>query len=169
MGADSQIRLWQASNDYITLSYASAAVHYQRQGEQITDRLGLVHRVQPPIDNYPVALVISVLAEELTMANNANAPTRRSVLEWLEYYFRKKAELVVYLHGATLMEGGGDLNRMLAYKAYIDELPADYFGSLPRIGNGPEMAEIWMHITEDGVFTDFGSLSSYSPYSPARP
>ena len=76
MAADSKIRLWRASDDYITLSYAQARVHYAEQGERIRDRLGLLHRIVPPVERYPTSLTLSLVAEELTALNNASAPVR---------------------------------------------------------------------------------------------
>lgn len=169
MAAESQIRLWAVSDDYITLSYAWARVRFSNPGERITDRLGLVHRVSPGAEGYPVTLTIGLDAGELLEMNNAGAPVQRTVLEWLEYYSRKQAELVAYLRGETLAVDGSPLNRLLAYTAYIEELPEDYFGTLPVIGGGPESVELSLLITEDGTFSDFETLSSYSAYSPARP
>ena len=106
---------------------------------------------------------------ELTGVNNSGAPVPRSVLHWLEYYCRKQAQLVVYLRGETLADDGSALNRLLAYVGYIDELPEDYFGTLPAIGDGAESVELSLLVTEDGAFSNFDSLGSYSAYSPARP
>jgi hypothetical protein len=169
MEAESLIRLWAASDDFITLSYAWARVHFSNPGERITDRLGLMHRISPGTEGYPVALTIGLEAAELLEMNNAAASVRRTVLEWLEYYCRKQAELVVYLRGETLSVDGSPLSRLLAYTAYIEELPEDYFGTLPVIGGGPESVDLSLLITEDGTFGSFDTLASYSAYSPARP
>ncbi|HES58364.1 MAG TPA: hypothetical protein ENO21_02930 [Firmicutes bacterium] len=169
MAADSQVRLWAASDDFITLSYAWARVRLSNPGERITDRMGLVHRVSPGTEGYPVALTIGLDAGELLEMNNAGATVHRSVLEWLEFYCRKQAALVAYLRGETLAVDGSPLSRLLAYTVYIEELPEDYFGTLPAIGGGPESIELRLLITEDGTFGNFDTLGSYSAYSPARP
>lgn len=168
MPADSQIRLWCAGPDSITLSYAQLLVHYSPQGELLTDRLGLVHHIRPGCARYPTALTLRVLAEELTRMNDGASPPR-SVLEWLEYHFRAQSELVVFAEGDTLAEGGAALSRHLAFKARIIELPAEYFGTLPVIGGGPEYVEAQLTVHEDGTFSDFDSLGSWEPYTPARP
>ena len=169
MAADSQIRIWKTSDDYITLDYAQSRVHYAEQGERIRDRLGLVHRIAPGVARYPIALTLSILAEELTRMNASGASTPRSVLEWLEYYFRGQAMLVVYLKGETLAMDGSDLTRDLAYKAYIEDLPQEFFGTLPIVGSGPEMVELPMLVTDDGTFSNFDSLESYVEFTPLRP
>jgi len=169
MAADSQIRLWRASNDYITLNYAQARVRYTEQGERIRDRLGLTHRIAPSTERYPTGLTLNLIAEELLSTNNGGAPEPRTVLEWLEHWFQGNAELVVYVKGDALAVGGGALARYLAYKTYIEELPAEYFGTLPVIGTGAEWIEVPMLVSEDGTFSDFDSLGSYTPREPARP
>ncbi len=169
MAAESKIRLWQSASDYITLRYAQVRVHYEQSGERVRDRLGQLHAVIYSTTRYPSALTIGVLAEELTGMNAAGAPTPRSVLDWLELMFRAQAELLVYAYGATLGAGGTALQRLLAYRGFIDSLPEEYFGTLPVIGGGPEYVELRLMVTEDGRFSDFDSLGSYSAYSPARP
>jgi len=169
MAAESEIRLWAASDDYITLCYAWARVRLSNPGERITDRMGLAHRITPNVDSYPIGLTIGLDATELLGMNNSGATTARTVLEWLEYYCRKQAQLAVYLRGETLSTDGSALSRLLAYLGYIEELPEDYFGTLPVIGDGPESVEFSMLIDDDGAFSDFDTLSSYSAYSPARP
>ena len=169
MAAESQVRLWAASNDFITLEYAWARVRLNNPGERVTDRLGLLHRIAPGVESYPVGLAVGLAAGELTGVNNSGAPVPRSVLHWLEYYCRKQAQLVVYLRGETLANDGSALTRLLAYVGYIEELPEDYFGTLPAIGDGAESVELSLLVTEDGAFSTFDSLGSYSAYSPARP
>jgi len=166
MSAESKVRLWAAGPEHITLNYAQVRVHYSEQGERIRDRLGLLHRISPNCMRYPTGLTLSVLAEELTQASTFGQV--RSVLEWLEYHFRAQSELVVFVKGETLAVGG-ELNRYLAYKARLDELPANYFGSLPVIGGGPEYLEFLMTVHEDGKFTDFSDLGTYVATVPARP
>ena len=163
MTVDSRIRLWRAANDYITLDYARATVSYLEQGERIRDRLGLLHRIVPAAERYPAVLGIALLPEELTRLNNPQAPTRRNLIEWLELWFQVHAELVVYVRGETLDDEGGALTRQLAYKAVLDELPREYFVTLPVIAGGPEYAELSLTITEDGSFSDFDALGSYTP------
>jgi hypothetical protein len=167
MSADSQVRIWAPGPEHITLSYAQVRVHYSEQGERIRDRLGLLHRISAGCMRYPTGLVLGLLAEELTMRNTLGPV--RSVLDWLEYQFRAQSELVVFLLGETLMEGGGDLTRPMAYKAYLDELPPHFFGTLPTVGGGPEYLELTLTVHEDGTFTDFSDLGTYSACTPARP
>jgi hypothetical protein len=166
MAAESQVRLWAAGPEHATLSYAQVRVHYSEQGERIRDRLGLLHRISPNCMRYPTGLTLSVLAEELTQLNTLGPP--RSVLDWLEYHFRAQSELVVFVRGETLSTGGG-LNRLLAYKGRLDELPPHYFGTLPTIGGGPEYLELLLTVHEDGTFTDFDDLGTYTATIPARP
>ena len=169
MAAVSSIRIWQSASDYITLKYATARVHYGQPGERVRDRRGLTHAVLPSGSRYPSALTIGVLAEELTGMNAPGAGTARPVLTWLEAKFRAQADLAVYVRGETLAVGGTALTRNLAFLGFIDELPEDYFGTLPVIGGGPEYVELRFHVKEDGTFTNFDSLAGYTPYSPARP
>lgn len=167
MAADSRIRVWAAGPEHITLSYAQLRVHYSEQGERIRDRLGLLHRISANCMRYPTGLTLNLLAEELTKMNTLGPA--RSVLEWLEYQFRAQSELVIFALGATLADNGGELARKLAYKAYIDELPPYCFGTLPAVGGGPEYLELGLTVHEDGIFTDFSDLGTYSPCLPARP
>jgi hypothetical protein len=167
MAADSRVRVWAAGPEHITLSYAQVRVHYTEQGERIRDRLGLLHRISAGCMRYPTGLTLALLAEELT-AGSTLGPAR-SVLDWLDYHFRAQSELVVFVSGKTLVEGGGDLARSMAYKCYLDELPACFFGTLPIIGVGPEYVELALTVHEDGTFTDFDDLGTYSPCMPARP
>ena len=167
MAADSRVRVWAAGPEHITLSYAQVRVHYAEQGERIRDRLGLLHRISADCMRYPTGLALSLLAEELTGVSTLGPA--RSLLDWLEYHFRAQSELVVFVSGATLAESGGELTRRLAYKAYIDELPPHYFGTLPTVGGGPECLELALTVHEDGTFADFDDLGSYSACVPARP
>jgi len=166
MSIESQVRLWAAGPEHITLSYAQVRVLYSEQGERIRDRLGLLHRISPACMRYPTGLVVSVLAEELTLVNTLG-PTR-SVLEWLDYHFRAQSELVVFVRGETLSPGG-ELSRRLAYKGRLDELPPFYFGTLPVVGGGPDYVELVLTVHEDGTFTDFSNLATYTATVPARP
>ena len=167
MATDSTIRVWSLGPDSVTLSYAQLLVHYSPQGELLTDRLGLVHHIRAGCARYPTGLTLRILAEELTLLSDGSQP--QSVLAWLEYHFRAQSELVVYIKGDTLADDGGAVARYLAYKARLDELPAEYFGTLPVIGDGPEYIEARLTVHEDGGFSDFDDLGSYAPYSPARP
>jgi hypothetical protein len=166
MAAESEVRLWAAGPEHITLSYAQVRVHYSEQGERIRDRLGLVHRISPNCMRYPTGLTLSVLSEELTQPSTLGQA--RSVLEWLEYHFRAQSELVVFVKGEMLTASGA-LNRYLAYKGRLDELPAHYFGTLPVIGGGPEYVELLLTVHEDGTFADFSELGTYLATVPARP
>lgn len=168
MAADSRIRLWSAGPDSITLSYAQLMVHYSPQGERLTDRLGLLHRIRANCARYPTGLSLRLLAEELTRMNDGASPAR-SVVEWLDYHFRAQSELVVYVQGDTLAVDGTGIARHLAYRGRIDELPGEYFGTLPVIGGSLEYVTAELSVHEDGTFSDFDSLGSYEPYSPARP
>jgi len=168
MTVDSRIRIHTIGPDSITLDYAQLQVHYAEQGERIRDRLGLVHRIIPNILRYPTQLTIRLVAEELTRMNDY--PVRaKTVLEFFDKYFREQSGVMVFSLGATLAEGGGALNRNLAYKGYIDWLPQEYFGTLPVVGGGPEQVEVGLSVHEDGSFSDFDNLGSYSPYTPERP
>ena len=170
MPAESRIRVWLTTEDYIDLSYASARLGYSQPGERLRDRHGLVHRIVPG-DNqtrYPVRLKLSILAEELLAACSAQS-SYACVLDWLTAVFRAQAQPLVYIAGATLAMGGADVGRNLALKCYVDELPEEYSGTLPLIGGGPEYVELSFHVIEDGTFSDFDSLSSYIAYAPARP
>jgi len=158
MGAESQVRIWRLTNDYITLDYASVRVHYSPQGERITDRLGLVHRIAPTLVRYPTGLTLSLLAEELT--GQSTAPQPSAVVDWLEAQFREQQLLIVYVRGESLAVGGAEITRNLAYACYVEELPADYFGTLPVVGQGPEAVELSLLVVADGTFTDFGLFSS---------
>lgn len=169
MASTAQIRIWQTSIDYITLDYAVAQVRYSQQGERIRDRLGLVHRIAPGTLRYPTGLVLALIPEELSNRNSATAPTRRTVVDWLELYYRTQAELLLYSSAETLDDGGNALTRNLAYKCYIERLPESHFASLATLDNPQELLEIELLVTEDGTFSDFDTLASYSPYSPARP
>jgi hypothetical protein len=164
-----RIRIWQSSTDYITLSYATVQVGYSPQGERIRDRLGLVHRIAPSTRRYPTGLALTLIPEELTLKNNAGAATRRTVLEWLEHFFRAQAELVVYSAAATLDAEGEVLTRNLAWRCFIESLPERCFGSLAQFETAALPLELELLVTEDGTFTDFSSLATYSAYSPARP
>lgn len=166
MAAESEVRLWAAGPEHVTLSYAQVRVHYSEQGERIRDRLGLLHRISPNCLRYPTGLTLSVLAEELTLMNTLG--TARTVLEWLEYHFRAQSELVVFVAGESLTPCG-EVTRYLAYKGRLDEFPAHYFGTLPAIGGGPEYVEFLMTVHEDGSFTDFSDLGTYAATVPARP
>ncbi len=169
MANTSQIRIWQSTIDYITLDYATAQVRYSPQGERIRDRLGLVHRIVPSTSRYPTGLVLTLIPGELSKLNNAAASTRRSVVEWLELFFRTQAELLLYSSAETLDDEGNALTRNLAYRCYIERLPESHFASLAVLDNPGQMLEIKLLVTEDGTFSDFTTLASYSPYSPARP
>jgi hypothetical protein len=169
MAVDSQIRIWQSINEYLTFSYAQVSVHYPRGGEAITDVNGVEHTVSPSAARYPSRLTIAVLAEELTVLNNDGASERLDALAWLEKMYRLQAELIVYALGQTLAVGGTQLNRLLAYKGKLSRLPAEYFGTLPVVGSGPGYAELELAVSEDGTFTDFSTLAGYSAYTPARP
>jgi len=164
-----KIRIWQSSTDYITLSYATVQVGYSPQGERIRDRLGLVHRISPSTRRYPTGLILTLIPEELTLLNNSAAATRRTVLEWLEHFFRVQAELVVYSAAATVAAEGEALTRNLAWRCFIESLPGAYFGSLAQLEAAQLPLELELLVTEDGTFTDFSSLATYSAYSPARP
>ena len=167
MATESRIRLFAPGPEQITLKYAQARVKYGEQGERIYDRQGLLHRISSGCARYPTELAISLLPEELTALSSGG--TVRTVLAWLEYHFRAQSELVVYIKGDTLADDGGAVARYLAYKARLDELPAEYFGTLPVIGDGPEYIEVRLTVHEDGEFSDFDDLGSYTPYLPARP
>ena len=167
MATDSTIRVWSLGPDSVTLSYAQLLVHYSPQGELLTDRLGLVHHIRAGCARYPTGLTLRILAEELTLLSDGSQP--QSVLAWLEYHFRAQSELVVYARGDTLAEGGAALSRHLAFKGRIIELPAEYFGTLPVVGGGPEYVEMELTVHEDGTFSDFDSLNSWESYAPARP
>jgi hypothetical protein len=158
MAAESQIRIWRLSNDSVTLDYASVRVHYSPQGERITDRLGLTHRIAPATLRFPTGLTLSVLAEELT--GISTAPQPMSVVDWLETRFRQQELLIAYVRGESLCEGGAALTRNLAYACYIEELPSDYFGTLPTVGQGPEAVDLSLLVVGDGTFTDFSLFSS---------
>jgi hypothetical protein len=166
MTAESQVRLWAAGPEHITLNYAQVLVHYAEQGERIRDRLGLLHRISPSCMRYPTGLTLSILSEEMTLLNTLGPS--RSVLDWLEYHFRAQSELVLFVRGETLSPGGA-INRYLAYKVFLEELPPHYFGTLPAIGNGPEYVEIALTVHEDGSFSDFNDLATYLATVPARP
>lgn len=166
MAAESQVRLWAAGPEHVTLSYAQVRVHYSEQGERIRDRLGLLHRITPDCMRYPTGLTLGILAEELTQLSTLGPV--RSVLDWLEYHFRAQSELVVFVRGETLSPGG-ELKRYLAYKGRLDELPAEYFGTLPTVGGGPEYVEVLLTVHEDGTFSDFSNLATYTATVPARP
>ena len=72
MTGDSRIRLWQAADNYITFEYARLDPQYADAGERITDRNGLVHRVYPAVERYPVGLALSLpLAGALILAGLA--------------------------------------------------------------------------------------------------
>lgn len=169
MAGTSQIRIWKDATDYITLDFATAQVGYSQQGERIRDRLGLLHRIIPNAVRYPTALVLTLIPEELCTLNNSGATTRRAVLDWLEYFFRYQVELVLYSSAETLDDEGGALTRNLAYKCYIERLPESHFASLATLDSPSQLLEVELLVTEDGTFSDFDSLASYSAYSPARP
>ena len=169
MASTSQIRIWQSATDYITLDFATAQVRYSQQGERIRDRVGLVHRIAPSTVRYPTGLVLALVPEELSKLNNAAAATRRTVLEWLEVFFRTQAELVLYSSAETLDDEGNALTRNLAYKCFIENLPDSHFASLATLDSPTELLELELLVTEDGTFSNFDSLAGYSVYSPARP
>jgi len=170
MPADSTIRVWRSSEDYVTLDYAQARLSYSQPGERIRDRLGLIHRIVPQASytRYPVRLSLSVLAEELLRDCSAQS-SYACVLDWLTAWFRAQANLAVFVRGDSLAMGGADVSRNLALLCYIEEMPQEYSGTLPVVGGGPEYVEIAFHVYEDGTFTDFNSLSSYEEFTPARP
>lgn len=169
MANTAQIRIWQSTTDYITLDYAAAQVGYSPQGERIRDRLGLLHRIIPNAVRYPTALVLTLIPEELSKLNNSGATTRRSVVDWLEYFFRYQVELLLYSSAETLDDEGNALTRNLAYKCFIERLPESHFASLATLDNPQELLELELLVTEDGTFSDFDTFASYSAYSPARP
>jgi hypothetical protein len=188
MSADFRIRLWLTNNDHLTLDYATLRAHYAESGERILDRRGLLHRIAPPGHRYPVALSLALLPEELTRLSASTAPVQRSALEWLDLHFRAQSELLLYCSGAgytSRQESWGldaaenslpapALSRNLAYRVFIDSLPPEVGGSLGQIltaasGLGNDgLLELGLHVSEDGLFTDFDSLSSYSAFDPPR-
>lgn len=163
MAAGSQIRIWQSSTDHITFDYAQLRVHYSEQGERIRDRLGLIHRISPSVNRYPTGLTLSILAEELTRINAAGAGTRRNALDWLEVMYTNHAQLTLYAKGDTLDDEGQALSRWLYYTGWIDGLPPEYFGTLPKVGDGPEYAEFAFTVVDDGTFSNFESLAGATP------
>jgi len=167
MAVDSRIRIHTVGPDSITLDFAQLSVHYGVQGERIRDRWGLIHRIALNEPRYPSGLTIRLVAEELTRMNDY--PVRaKTVLEFFDKHLREQTEVVLFCRGVTLAEGGSELERNLAYRAHIDELSPEYFGTLPVVGDGPEYVEVTLTVHEDGAFSDFDNLGSYTPYTPAR-
>ena len=117
---------------------------------------------------YPTALVLTLIPEELSKLNNSGATTRRSVVDWLEYFFRYQVELTLYSSAETLDDEGGALTRNLAYKCYIERLPESHFASLTTLDSPSQLLEVELLVTEDGTSSDFDSLASYRAYSPPR-
>jgi hypothetical protein len=168
MAVQSSVRIWQNVGDYITLTYATARVHYEQSGERVRDRRGLVHAVRPSGERYPCALTLGILAEELAGLNCPGAQERLSVLDWLERMFRYQADLLVFLRGETLAQDGSVLTRNLGYFGFIDSLPEEYFGTLAGASGWPEYVELRFHVKDDGRFSNFEDITSYSSYSPTR-
>lgn len=166
---ESCIRLWATTDDYITLDYAGAQVYYEPSGERIADRNGLVHRIAPGAERYPVWLTLSLLPEELLARNSESATVQRSVLEWLEMCLRGSSLITAFVAGETLLpDGATTLTRNTAYRGYIEEISGG-LASLPGGAAHGEPVLLRLLITEDGSFSDFDALASYSPHEPARP
>lgn len=161
----SRIRLYRSATDYITFDYAGAAPRYSPQGERITDRLGLVHRIAPDCPRHPTGLALTLIPEELTRTNCPAADPRLCAIDWLERAFRQQERLSVFCAGETVAEGGMAVARRLAWLGYIDELPGDGFGALPPVGPDPEQALLGLTIVADGSFSDFDDMDSavYTP------
>jgi hypothetical protein len=167
MAGVSQIRFFTIGQDRLTLTYAYAQPHYAPLGERITDRRGLTHRITPGVVRYPVGLTIGLHAAELARLSDG-VPTPRPAVAWLEYYFRAQAEQIVFINAAGVDSGGGALSRNLAYTGYIEELPGQYFGTLPGAGPGPDYVELELWVGTDGTFSDFDNPGSMVAFTPPR-
>ncbi|MCC7477041.1 hypothetical protein IT575_01165 [bacterium] len=186
---ESRIRIWQDSADWLDLDYALLGVSYAPSGERILDRRGLLHRIAPPGCRYPVSLRLALLPEELGRLSSPGG-NPRSALEWLEESFRFQRELLLYseqLSSASRYESWGSkaieagpatpagaaIQRRLAFRCYIDELPPELAGGpgyltplAPASASG--LLELGLSVHEDGSFSSFNLLSGYSPFSPPR-
>jgi hypothetical protein len=172
------IRLWATPSDFITLDYACAQVYYEPSGERIADRNGLVHRITPGGERYPVWLSISILPEELCARNCESASVARSVLEWLELCLRGQSLITVFVAGETLRAdaSAAPLIRNIAYRGYVEDVSSG-LASLPGSASNSAFASgasageavlLRMLVVEDGAFSDFDALGSYSAHEPGR-
>lgn len=179
----SSIRIWLTANDYLTFEYAAASLQYEPQGERIRDRNGIVHRISSPVQRYPSWLLLSLPSADLMRTNNSSAPLPRSALEWLDAAFRQQSELTVFVSGASLASDSSAIARQLAYVGKLDELAGAGLCSLPgrlsiagrgspgpaSLGTDPDWLELRLHVSQDGSFSDFEQLASYTQYQPPRP
>jgi hypothetical protein len=160
MGALSRIRLWRSGTDYLTFDYAAARPRFATQGERIVDRLGRVHRIAPPAPRVPTGLAVTLLPEELTRLNCAQASVRQHAVAWLEQAFCQQEGLDIFVWGQSISDANSAIARQLCYRGYLETLPLSGFGSLPGSGGGDEPAELELTIIADGTFSDFEVLAS---------
>lgn len=158
----SRVRLFTGADDHLTFDFATAQPGYSAQGERVTDRLGLVHRIAPAVVRHPTALSLALVPEELTRLACATAVPRLCAVDWLERAFTQQQRLAVFVLGATLAADGSAIARRLAYQGYLEELPGAGFGTLPGWLETAESAELRLLITAAGGFTDFDDMASAS-------
>jgi hypothetical protein len=181
MPVENSLRIWLDADDYLTFDYAVATVQYEQDGERIRDREGRVHRIASATIRYPAWLYVTLPDTALTALNSESAASSLTALVWLERVFRIQSPLTVFVLGSSLDDSGQPLKRWLAYRCRLDELIGPGFCSLPgTLSSGGRQAalamqgdtdwlELRLHVSEDGSFSDFDDVESFSEYTPALP
>lgn len=164
-----RIRLWLSQNDHITLSGSGLTQQFSKPWRIIEDLHGLSHRLESGERSWPLQLELELWPWQLSLANAATAAQRLCVADWLEQAIELRTELVVFSDWSGLATEGVAIIRQLAWRCVITELPEAISADLGfQADNGlPLLCRL--HVTEDGTFSNFDSVGSYSPASPARP
>lgn len=165
----SRIRIWQSQSDHLTLSGSGLLPRFSRPFREISDLHGLAHRLETGEQAWPVQLELELWPFQLSIANSATAALRLCVADWLERAYLQRSELVIFSDYTGEATEGVTISRRLAWRACCTKLPEGISADLGlHADNGlPHIAVF--HVTEDGGFTDFDSVGSYSAASPARP
>ncbi|MCB1216425.1 hypothetical protein KDL44_03480 [bacterium] len=164
-----RIRLWQSQSDHLTLSGSGLSQRWSQPYREHTDLYGLTHRLESGEQAWPVALELEVWPFQLSIANAASAAIRLCCADWLERAHLQRSELIVFSDYLGEATEGIAINRQLAWRCVLTRLPEGLSADLGMHADNGLPLLVGLHVMENGVFSSFDSVGSYSPASPARP
>ncbi len=164
-----RIRIWQSQSDHLTLSGSGLTPKFSRPFRQLEDLHGLVHRLESGEQAWPVQLELELWPFQLSIANSASAAIRLCVADWLERAYVQRSELIIFSAYTGEATEGVAISRDLAWRVVPSAWPEGIAADLGLQADNGLPHLLVLNVTEDGTFSDFDSVGSYSPASPARP
>ena len=160
-----RLRIYAAADDYLTVDAEFQALPVDNQPFQlVADQYGLDVLMQYPGDAgkfWVKSLPLVIHSKKRLLLNNSDAPVRRNIREWFEYYVRDNfTYMAVFIQGNGTDSEGNAVVIKDYYGGYVTKLSPWFRSNLNSASGIPAYLPLTFTPDQEGTFTDFDVVTS---------